>query len=221
VEDTAYSTLLRSRRQQLHARIAATLEDRFREIVAAQPALLARHCDEAGLTEKAVAYWLGAGRQAFGRSMLAEAVVLLHRGLALVPALPDGDWRRETELDLRIALGQALKMNGSWGATELAEMHSRARELALTLNRPRALLFALWGQVTDHWARADLNGARRLAAEMRELGDIAGDVPMQVAGCVASGLICFHLGEFTAGRAYLEKGLALYDPQHPYAEVLT
>jgi len=50
VQDAAYSTLLRSRRQQLHARIAATLEDQFPEIVAAQPALLARHCGEAGLT---------------------------------------------------------------------------------------------------------------------------------------------------------------------------
>jgi tetratricopeptide (TPR) repeat protein len=216
VQDAAYGTLLRSRRQQLHARIAATLEGQFPEIVATQPAFLAHHCEEGGLSEKAIAYWLAAGRQAWARSMLAEAVALLRRGLTLVPGLRDGDWRRDRELDLRIALGQALKMSRSWGAPELAEVHFRARELALTLNRPRALLFALWGQVTDHWARADLTGARRLAAEMRELGDTAGDVPMQVAGCGASGLICFHLGDFTAGRAYLEKGLAPF-----YAEVLT
>jgi predicted ATPase len=57
VQDVAYSTLLRSRRQQLHARIAATLEDRFPEIVAAQPALIAHHCTEAGLSEKAIDYW--------------------------------------------------------------------------------------------------------------------------------------------------------------------
>jgi predicted ATPase len=82
VQDAAYSTLLRSRRQQLHARIAATLEGRFPDIVTAQPALLAHHCEEAGLAEKAVAYWLAAGRQAWGRSMVAEAVALLRRGLA-------------------------------------------------------------------------------------------------------------------------------------------
>src|SRR5439155_11988250 len=74
VQDAAYSTLLRRPRQQLHARIAATLEGRFPEIVAAQPALLACHCEEAGLAEKAVEYWLAAGRQSWGRSMLAEAV---------------------------------------------------------------------------------------------------------------------------------------------------
>jgi predicted ATPase len=47
VQDAAYDTLLRGRRQQLHARITATLEDRFPEIVAAQPALLAHHCTQA------------------------------------------------------------------------------------------------------------------------------------------------------------------------------
>jgi class 3 adenylate cyclase/tetratricopeptide (TPR) repeat protein len=223
VQDAAYSTLLRSRRQQLHAQIAATLEDRFSEIVAAQPALLAHHCTEAALTEKAIAYWLVAGRQAWGRSMLAEAVALLRRGLALVTALPDTERRWETELDLWIALGQALIMNRSWAAPEVGAAHSRARELASTLNRPRALLFALWGQFTDHWARADLKRALWLAAELRELGDTAGDVLVQVMGYTGSGLACFFLGEFAAGRTYVEKGLALYDPAHrpSYAELLS
>jgi len=75
--------LLRSRRQHLHARIAATLEDRFPEVGAAQPALLAHHCTEACLIEKAVDYWLAAGRQAWARSAAAEAVALLHRGLVI------------------------------------------------------------------------------------------------------------------------------------------
>jgi predicted ATPase len=67
VQDAAYGSLLRGRRQQLHARITATLEGRFPEIVAAPPALLAHHCTEAGLNEQAVAYWLAAGRQAWAR----------------------------------------------------------------------------------------------------------------------------------------------------------
>jgi class 3 adenylate cyclase len=108
VQDAAYGTLLRNRRQQLHARIAATLEDRFPEMVGAQPALLAHHCTAAGLTEQAVAYWLAAGRHALARSAAAEAAALLRRGLALVPALPDTVRRRETELDLQIALGQYM-----------------------------------------------------------------------------------------------------------------
>ena len=64
VQDTAYGTLLRSRRQQLHARIAVKLEGQFSEIVTNQPALLAHHCTEGGLNDRALDYWLKAGQQA-------------------------------------------------------------------------------------------------------------------------------------------------------------
>jgi hypothetical protein len=58
--------------RQFSHELAATVEDRFPQIVAAQPALLAHHCTEAGLTEKAIAYWLAAGRQAWGRSIFGS-----------------------------------------------------------------------------------------------------------------------------------------------------
>src|SRR6516164_8813348 len=84
VQDAAYSTLLRSRRQQLHARIVTTLENQFPEVVTAQPALLAQHSSEAGLSEKAVGYWLKAGQQAIARSAMTEAVAQLQKGLELL-----------------------------------------------------------------------------------------------------------------------------------------
>jgi tetratricopeptide (TPR) repeat protein len=175
------------------------------------------------VNEQAVAYWLAAGRQAWARSAVAEAVALLRRGLALAAALPDGDRRRETEFDLLIALSRALTASLSWGAPELAAVTARARQLASALNRPRALWSALLGQYNDTiYGRADLRRAQRLAADMRELGDAAGDVPIQVLGCDAEGFACFNLGEFAAGRANLEKALALYDPaDRPfYSELL-
>jgi class 3 adenylate cyclase len=222
VQDAAYSTLLRDRRRQLHARIAATLEDRFPEIVAAQPALLANHCEEAALAQKAVEYWLAAGRQAWGRSANAEAAALLRRGLALVPGLPDGAWRRKTELDLRLAFGQALIADRGWGAPGLGEVYSGARQLASTLNRPHTMLFALWGQWVYHLCRADQERARQLAAEMVDLGKVSGDVPTLVLACNASSYTCTILGEFTDGQAFAEQSFALYDPARrlAYAELL-
>jgi tetratricopeptide (TPR) repeat protein len=214
---------LRSRRLQLHAHIAAVLEARFPEIVTAQAVLLAHHCEEAGLTEKAVEYWLAAGQQAWGRSATAEAVRLLRRGLALVPALPDGEWRREREFDLQIALSRALTADRGWGAPELDDVHSRVRELALALQRPRALLFALWGQWQDaNFGRTGLKEAQRLGAEMRELGDTGGDVFIKGMGCWAGGYTCFLLGDFTASCTYYEEALALYDPAHkaPFSELM-
>ena len=67
VQDAAYGSLLRSRRQSLHRRIAVTIEERFPEMAQAQPALIAQHCAAAGLVEQAVEYWLKAGQQALMR----------------------------------------------------------------------------------------------------------------------------------------------------------
>src|SRR6185312_5676163 len=53
VQDAAYGTLLRERRRALHARIAEMLESQFADIAESQPELVARHCTEAGLIEKA------------------------------------------------------------------------------------------------------------------------------------------------------------------------
>jgi class 3 adenylate cyclase len=57
VQDAAYGTLLRARRQELHGRVATALEERFPETVDQQPELLAHHCGQAGWIEKAIAYW--------------------------------------------------------------------------------------------------------------------------------------------------------------------
>ena len=84
VQDAAYGTLLKSRRQQLHARIAQVLEEQFPEAAEAQPELLAHHCTQAGLVEQAVDYWYKAGRQAMARSATVEAVAQMTRALDLL-----------------------------------------------------------------------------------------------------------------------------------------
>ncbi len=82
VQDAAYGTLLREPRRSLHARIAETLESQFVEVAENRPELLARHCTEAGLIEKAVALWGKAGQRSLERSALVEAVEQLTRALA-------------------------------------------------------------------------------------------------------------------------------------------
>ena len=73
VQDAAYSTLLRGRRQQLHASIASVLEEPVSRYRRTQPELLAHHCTRAGLIEKGVAYRYRAGRRAMARSAMIEA----------------------------------------------------------------------------------------------------------------------------------------------------
>jgi len=90
VQDAAYGTLLRGRRQELHARVAAVLERHFADLVERQPELLAHHLTAAADTERAVDQWLKAGRHAAGRSAHHEAIRHFDRGLATLELLPKG-----------------------------------------------------------------------------------------------------------------------------------
>jgi tetratricopeptide (TPR) repeat protein len=214
VQDAAYSTLLRSRRQQLHARIAATLEDQFPEIVAAQPALLARHCAEAGLAEKAVVYWLKAGRQAIARCAMQEALAQIRKGLDLLSDLPDGAARWEQELDLQIALGHALMTTKGMAAPGPGEAYARARQLCEQLNRPWQLGPVLVGQWVFRLARGELNQAEHHAEEMRHLGEARNEAMWIFYGSEVSGVTCALLGKFNDARAYLENALSLWNPRY-------
>jgi predicted ATPase len=125
VQDAAYSTLLRSRRQQIHARIAVVLEEKFPEIVTTQPALLAQHCREAGLIEKAVGYWLKAGQHSVARSAMTEAVAQLRKGLDLLASLPDSSGRKQLELDMQVVLGPALIATKGYSAPDVGRPWSK------------------------------------------------------------------------------------------------
>jgi class 3 adenylate cyclase/tetratricopeptide (TPR) repeat protein len=214
VQDAAYDTLLHSRRRQLHARIAATLEDQFPEIVAAQPAQLARHCAEAGLPEKAVIYWLKAGQQAMARSAMTEAVAQLRKGLDVLSELPDGTWRRQQELDLQIALRAALAATKGWAAPVVGETIARGRALAQELDRSEYLLPLISGQWAFHFVRAEYKLALSLAEQLERVGESRSNVTAQLKGRRIQGLTRCYLGEFVAARALLEQCHRLGDPAH-------
>jgi predicted ATPase len=212
VQDAAYSTLLRSSRQQLHARIAATLENRFPEIAAAEPAILAQHCTEAGLAENAIRYWLKAGQQSIARCAMTEAVAQLRKGLDLLSSIPDGTARQEQELDLQIALGHALMAAKGLAAPEPGEAFARARQLCEKLDQPPQLLPILIGQCVYRAVRGELEQAEGHAQEWRHLGEARSDVTWKCFGSFVSGVTCFYLGKFIDGRVHLENGLSHWDP---------
>jgi class 3 adenylate cyclase len=100
VQHAAYGTLLREPRRLLHARIAETLQSKFAEVAANQPELLARHCTEAGLIEKAASLWGKAGQRSLERSALVEAVAQLSRALDQIATLPATPGFRREEMKL-------------------------------------------------------------------------------------------------------------------------
>ena len=101
VQDAAYGTLLREARRALHGRVAPPFESQFTDIAEAQPELLARHCTEAGLIEKAAGLWGKAGLRSLARSALAEAEAHLDRASARVAALPGTPALRREQINER------------------------------------------------------------------------------------------------------------------------
>src|SRR5262249_54664226 len=145
VQDAAYDSLLRRRRQELHGRIAGAIEERLPQTETTEPELLARHYTEAKQPEKAIPLWHQAGSLALKRMALAEAIAHLNNGLKLVgPLLPSAE-RDVSELELRILLGTAWTALKGWPAQEVWESLYPALGLANVRHRNDARLPILWG----------------------------------------------------------------------------
>ena len=108
VQDAAYGTLLREPRRALHARIAETIESQFAEIAESRPELLARHCTQAALIEKAAGLWGKAAQRSLERSALVEAVAQFTRALEQIAALPATPALRREQIKLQVGLANAL-----------------------------------------------------------------------------------------------------------------
>ena len=212
VRDAAYESLLKSKRQQLHARIAQVLEEHFPDMAETEPELLAQHCTEAGLSKRAVDYWYKAGQFAIRRSATAEAVAQLTKGLAALEGLSDGPERRRREVGLQLALGPALIAAKGFAAPQTGRAYARACELCREAGDTSDLFPALYGQSAVHWQRAELAAAHEVARELLRLAEEQGDAAAEVVGHRLVGSFLFQLGRLTESRAHLEAGVALYDP---------
>jgi len=129
VQDAAYGTLLREPRRALHARIARTIESQFADIAENQPELLARHCAEAGLIEKAAGLWGQAAQRSQSRSALVEAVQQFKRALDQIALLPATPALRREQIKLQVALITPLIHVKGYAAPETKAAVERARLL--------------------------------------------------------------------------------------------
>ncbi len=219
VRDAAYGTLMREPRRALHARIAATLESQFAEIVEVQPELLARHCAEAGLIEKAASLWGTAGQRSLARSALAEAVAQLTRALALIAALPSTPTLRREQIKLQVALITPLHHVKGYAAPETKVAVERARlliERAESLRErsedPLLLFSVLYGFWAANYVAFNGDACRDLAAQFLALAEKQGaNVPLMI-GHRLMGTSLMFTGEITQGRAHYDQAIALYDP---------
>ena len=219
VQDAAYGTLLREPRRALHGRIAETLETQFVGIAESQPELLARHCTEAGLIEKAAGLWGKAGQRSLERSALSEAVAQFTRALAQFATLPGTPALRREQIRLQVALITPLLHVKGYAAPETKVAMDQARlliEQAEALGEPLQDPLLLFSVLYSFWVAnyAAFNGdvMRELAAQFLALAEKQGATVPLMIGHRLMGMSLLNTGDIVEGRAHLDQALALYDP---------
>jgi hypothetical protein len=213
VQDAAYGTLLRGRRQELHARVAAALEQNFADRVERQPELLAHHLTAASDTERAIEEWLKAGKHAATRSTHLEAIRHFERGLATLAALPEGAARDRREVELQLARGLSLFITGGFQADEAAQAYTRASELAGQRGDAHQLFMATYGLWQSANGASRIPEARRLSNQLQQLSAHNADDELRLQAHHSAWATSLFAGEPTAAREHCEAGRRLYDPE--------
>ena len=220
VQDAAYGTLLREPRHALHARIAGALESQFPEIVAIQPQLVAQHCAEAGLNDKAVGYWLRAGEQAVARSANAEALSHLARGLELLRAMSDSTEVRQQEIKFLTTRAVALRIAKGYGSDELLATLVRARDLCRLQGDPRQMFQILFGLWTARAGGGDWLSARALGEECLAIARREGETAMLIEAHRLLGATAVYMAEHPIAERHLRDALHLYEPEKHRPNIL-
>jgi DNA-binding response OmpR family regulator/predicted ATPase len=216
VQDAAYGTLVRSKRQQLHGRIVDALERGFGEIVETQPELLAHHLIQAGLPEPAIDYLQKAGQRTIGRSANLEAIGHLTQALKLLNSLPGGLARRHQALGLEVMLSQAMIAVHGYAARETADVLLRAKDLIDDSTDTAKKLTILYGVWACHYVGGEVAQQTDAAGEFLKEAERNQDAS---ALCVAHRIMgTTHLtkGDFAAALPHLQHARSLYDPRGPF-----
>ena len=212
IQDTAYASLLKSRRQQLHAKIATVLESRFAAQVESQPELAAHHLGQAGLPERAIEYWRKAAALAGSRSAMQEAYSHLGAALTAQKELPQTDDNQRLRLDLLAELITPISAIKSYSSPEMVELYEDAMSVYQTIggDTPQIfpIIYARWVfEFTSRPIKAALERGREFLATAEHQ---AARVPT-IMGRRLCGNVMVINGDAVQGCRYLEQVLEELD----------
>ena len=215
VQDTAYESLLKSRRQILHRKIADTLREQFPDIVEAEPELLAHHFTQAGLTAPAIEYWGKAGDLALRRSAFKEAIAHLGKAIEMTEALAgagDAD-ATAAKLTLQVAYGNAMIAAHGHGAPETLAAFRRAHELSADAADVDSRFSSNYGLWAGSYVHGDLPGMLGPAQAFLHDVELRPDSPEAGVAHRAYGVTQWFTGNYSEARAHLEQAVAIFDPE--------
>jgi predicted ATPase/class 3 adenylate cyclase len=162
IRDAAFQSVLKSRKRELHQRIAEMLTSRFPEVVNTEPELLAHHYTEANVADRALAYWRQAADRAVARLAYVEALGHVDKAMKLIANLPEGAERDEWELCFLVIEGPSRMALDGWDSPAAERLYEEARTVAERLGRPAEVFRSIWGL----WMGAHSSGQHVRAHEL-------------------------------------------------------
>jgi class 3 adenylate cyclase/predicted ATPase len=212
IQETAYQSLLKRTRQQLHARVAQVLEERFPKRVAAEPEIVARHAEAAGLAVTAATYYQQAGERAWDRSAHEEAITQFRKAIALVETLPAGSERDAREAGVQMALGTTLGAARGYAHAETEAAYERARALREAAGDSATLASVLLALSNLYLNRGEPGRSVMLAERVLAMSDETRDQILVLVAHSNTALAKHYQGCFAASLAHCERAIVLYDP---------
>jgi class 3 adenylate cyclase/predicted ATPase len=211
IQDAAYESLLKSRRQTLHRRVAEILHDKSGR-AAVEPEVIAHHFTEAGLHDLAIEWWGNAGDQALRRSAFQEAIAHLSKAIEMADKADCGKAARGSggRAQLHVAYGTALFAVRGQGAPETTEAFVRAHKRAGGDKDAPERLAADYGLWAGAYQRGELAAMRELSAAFLSDAETRPDSPEAGVAHRTTGITHWFAGEYREARKHLEQSLALF-----------
>jgi class 3 adenylate cyclase/predicted ATPase len=207
IQDAAYESLLKSRRQVLHRRAAEALRE-----ANAEPEAIAHHFTEAGLDDLAIEWWGKAGDQALRRSAFQEAIAHLGRAIAMadkgavesVPPATISDTKLSGRVRLQADYAQAVMYSKGFAADETKAAFERTGDLATQAEFPGGRFPALYGQFVWCLFRGEPRTGRDIAQLFLREAEAQGGVAETGVAHRLMGLACAYCGDLAEARRELE-----------------
>lgn len=211
LQDAAYQSMLRRRRQSLHEKIAVTLEEKFPERCEKGPEQVANHFVAAGKGGQSVPYWLTAGKTAWARASAKEALAQLSHGLEFVKEIPNAEERAKLELQLQSTIGVVHFAATSYASPQAQAAFERARELFDEVETSDLRVAVLYGVGAFETMRGDIKAGHATFDALAEEAGRSGNARYEVYSSSMQAWSHFNRGDYKASCTHGERVLELYD----------
>ena len=211
IQDAAYEALLKSRRRELHRRVAVAMTVTFPALAEIQLEVVARHWTDAGEAAPAIAAWRKAGDTAFERNAFKEAEEAYRQALAILGTLPESPERDERELDLMNRFVQVLQLTRGWAAPEAVEATASALALAERSDNLGRLVLQTVGSFATVVTRGDLQASSALADQMLDLAAREGSPFTSGLAHASQVTICYFRGDLRGAEKHFMAGVGLFE----------